>query len=98
MDSSDSIISCDIKVAFSISKMKFYKYQRSRSFADLCPGCLRFSFNVFSSKTVGLIETKHVEPLWDKGRKVCVWDLGHMSKMATMSYKVKTLLKYSSQD
>ena len=23
--------------------MKFYNYQRSRSFTDLCPGCLRFS-------------------------------------------------------
>ena len=68
--------------------MKFYEYQRSRSFTDLYLGCLRFSiFNFFSPKTAGLIETKlHVELLWDGGMKVCAWVLGHMIKMAACSY------------
>ena len=69
----------------------FYKHQRSRSFVDLCPGCLRFSnLILFSSKTAGLIETKlHMEPLLDRGMKVCSWVLGHMIKMATMPIYVK---------
>ena len=74
--------------------MNFYKYQRSRSFTDLCPGCLRFNIFNFSSKTAGLIETKfHVEPVWDEELKVCAWNLGHMTKMATMPFYGKNPLK-----
>ena len=41
--------------------------------------------NVFSSWTTGPIEVKfHVEPPWDEGTKVCIWGLGHMTKMAAM--------------
>ena len=65
--------------------MKFYNYQRSRSFTDLCPGCLRFGIFLSFSKIVGLIETKlHIEPLWDRGMKVCSWDLGQMIKAAIL--------------
>ena len=72
-------------------KYFFYKYQRSRSFIDLCPGCLRSSIFIFlSSKTAGLIETKlHV----DEGMKVCSFDLGHMIKMATMPINSKNIWK-----
>ena len=78
----------------------FYKYQRSRSFIDFCPGCLTFSiFIFFSSKTVWLIETKlNAEPLLDKGMKVCSWDLGHMIKMATIPIHGKHLWKSSSHE
>ena len=62
--------------------MAFYKYHRSRSFTDLCPGCLRFSIFNFTSK-IASFETKlHVEPLWDGGMKVFAWDLGHFTKVA----------------
>ena len=48
--------------------------------------CRVFTFsNVFSSGTTGPIEVKfHVEPPWDGGTKVCIWGLGHMTKMAAM--------------
>ena len=66
----------------------------SRSFTDLCPGCLRVSIFNFFSKTGGLIETKLcVEPLWDGRMKVYGWVLGHMTKMATMPIYGKNLLK-----
>ena len=63
------------------------KYQRSGRLIYLCPGCLRFSnFNLYFSKTAGLIETKlHAERPWDGGIKVCTWDLGHMTKIAAMT-------------
>ena len=70
----------------------FYKYQRSRLFIVLCPGCVRFSiFIFFSSKTAGLIETKlYVEPLLDGEMKVYTWNLGHMIEMAAMLIYDKT--------
>ena len=75
-----------------------YNYQRSRSFTDLCPGCLSLSIYNFFSKTAGLIETKlHVEPLWDEGMKVCAWDLGHMTKMAAMLIYGENRLKIFSK-
>ena len=80
------------KLIFAISLMILYKFQRSRSFIDLRPGCLRFSIFIFSYKTAGLIETKlHVEPLLNGGMKVCPWDLGHMIKMGTMPIYGKNL-------
>ena len=71
--------------------MIFHKYQRSGSFIDLCPGCLRFGiFIFFSSNTAGLIETRlHVEPLLDFV-KVFSWELGHMIKMIAMPIYGKT--------
>ena len=63
--------------------MNSYKYQRSRSFIDLCPGNLRFRMLIFFSKTAGLIETKlHVEPLLDGGNEsLC---MGSGIKMSAM--------------
>ena len=47
--------------------MNYSNNQRSRSFNDFCPGCLRFSIFIFS-KCAWLIETKlHVKPLWNGG-------------------------------
>ena len=72
MDFSEAVVAYDIKVDICNQLNDFfYKYQRSRSFIDLCPGCLRFGiFMFFSSKTAGLMETKsHVEPLFDGGMK-----------------------------
>ena len=44
----------------------------------------RFS-NIFSSETTGPIEAKfHMESQWDGGTKVCIFGLGHMTKMAAM--------------
>ena len=74
--------------------MNFYNYQRSRSFTELCLGCLRSNIFVFPSKTAGLIETKlHVERLWDGGMKVCSWDLGQMIKIFAMPIYGKNHLK-----
>ena len=65
--------------------MNFYKYQRSKSFTDLCSGCLRFSTFKFFYKTAELRESKlHVEPIWDVGITVCAWFQGPMNKMATI--------------
>ena len=56
--------------------MNFYNYERSRSFLDICPGCLRFSIFIFS-KSGRLIETKlHLEPLWDGVMQVLFMGFG----------------------
>ena len=82
--------------------MNFYKYQKSRLFTDLWPGCLIFNtFNFYSSKNAGLLEIKlHVEAPWDVRIQVCAWVLGHMAKIYTMPIYTygKTLYKSSSQD
>ena len=53
--------------------MKFYKYQRSRSFTDLCPGCLRFNIFKFSSIIIGLFEVKlHVVSLGLGNKSLCM--------------------------
>ena len=45
-------------------------------------------------KLLRVIETKlHVEPLWERGMKVCSWDLGHMIKIFTMPIYGKNPLK-----
>ena len=51
--------------------MNLYEYQRSRSFIDLGPRSLRFTFsNFFSLETVRPIEVKfHMEPPWDVGNE-----------------------------
>ena len=80
--------------------MNFYKYQRLRSFTDLCPGCLRFSTFNFSSKTAGLLETKlHLKPLGDVEIKVCALVLIHMTQDGHYAHIYdKNPLKISSQD
>ena len=51
--------------------MKFYEYQRSRSFTDLSPNHSDSIFlNFFSSITTWSIEAKfYVESPWDEGTK-----------------------------
>ena len=74
--------------------MEVYKFQRSRSFTDLCLGWLRFSiFIFFSAKTAGLIEAElHVQPLWDEAVKIYLWDWSHMTgRWPPCPYMVKTL-------
>ena len=91
MDVSEAVVVYDIKVDIC-SQLNdfFYTYQRSRSFIDPFPRCLRFS--IFTSKTAGLIETKlHVEPLLDGVMKHCSWDLGLMIKMVVTPIYSKIL-------
>ena len=66
--------------------MNLYEYQRSRSFIDLGPRSLRFTFsNFFSLETATPIEAKfYVEPPWDRGMKICSNGPGHMISMAAM--------------
>ena len=63
-----------------------YEYQKSRSFIDLGPGSLRFTFsNFFFLETARTIEARfHVEPPHDGGMKVCSNGPGHMTNMAAM--------------
>ena len=72
--------------------MNLYEYQRSRSFIDLGPRSLGFTFsNFFSLETSKPIEAKfHMEPPWDRGMKECSNGLYHMTKMAAMSIYGKT--------
>ena len=101
MDFSETVVVYDVKVG-RCSKlneyMKLYEYQRLRSFIDLHPWSLRFTFsNFFSLETSRPIEAKfHVEPPWDRGLKICSNDLCHMTNMATMPIYGKNLKKSSS--
>ena len=87
VDFSDTIIACDIKVDIC-KQLKAFTDTKGQDhlLAFLYPGCLRWNVvNFFSSLTAGLIKTKvHIEPVCDGRKKVCSWDLGHMTKMATM--------------
>ena len=65
MDFSDSIVACDIKVDLC-NQLNFYKYRRSRSFADLfvLDALDSVFLTTYSLNTARLIKTKlHVEPL-----------------------------------
>ena len=75
--------------------MNLNEYQRSRSFIDLGPMSLRFTFsNFFSLETAWQIEaTFHVKTLWDRGMKVCSNGLGHITNMAAMSIYNNNLKK-----
>ena len=66
--------------------MNLYEYQRSRSFNDLGPMSLRFTFSYFFSlETAWPIEaTFHVKTPWDRGMKVCSNGLGHITNMNAM--------------
>ena len=66
--------------------MNLYEYQRSRSFIDLHPRSLRYTFsNFFSLEISRPIEAKfHVAPPWDRGMKVCSNGLCCMTNMAVM--------------
>ena len=58
-----------------------YEYQRSRSF-----------INLVSLTTAEPIEVKfYMEPPWNGRPKICSNGLGHMTNMAAMPYRVKTL-------
>ena len=59
-----------------------------------------FTFsNIFSSETAWPIKAKfYDEPPWEKGTKVCINGLGHMTKMAAMPIYGKNLKKYSSPE
>ena len=78
--------------------MKVHEYQRSRSFIDLHPRSLIFTFsNFFSLESFRQIEAKfHVEPPWDRGMKISSNGLCHMTNMATMPIYGKNLKKSSS--
>ena len=71
---------------------------KSTSFIDLVQGHSDLTFsNFFSLETAKQIEAKfHVEPLWERGMKVNINGLCHMTKMAAMSTYGKNLLKSSS--
>ena len=76
MDFSEIIVVCDVKVgrcSLLNEYMNLYEYQRSRSFIDLHPRSLRFTFsNFFSLETSRPIEAKfHGDPPWDRGMKIC---------------------------
>ena len=77
--------------------MNLCEYQRSRSFTDLGPRSLRFTFsNFFCSETGRPIEAKfHVESAWDGGMKVWSNGVGHMTNMAAMPIYGKNLKKSS---
>ena len=66
--------------------MNLYEYKRSRSFIDLGPMSLRLTFsNFFSLETAWQIEaTFHVKTPWDRGMKVGLNGLGHITNMAAM--------------
>ena len=66
--------------------MKFYEYQRSRSFIDLAPSHSDSIFSsFFFSITARPIEAKfHVDPSWDRGTNIWSNGLGHMTMMAAM--------------
>ena len=78
--------------------MNLYDYQRSKSFIDLHPRSLRFTFsNFFSLENSRPIGAKfHVEPPWNRGMKVYSNGLCHLTSMATMPIYGKNLKKFSS--
>ena len=75
--------------------MNIYEYQRSRSFIDLGPRSLRFTFsNYFSLEAAWSIEAKfHVEPPWDGGNEsLFKWSRSH-DNMAAMPIYYRSLKK-----
>ena len=101
MDFSETIVVYDVKVgrcSLLNEYMNLYEYQRSRSFIDLHPRSLRFTFsNFFSLETSRPIEAKfHVEPPWNKRMKIYSNGLCHMASMAAMLIYGKNLKKFSS--
>ena len=61
-----------------------------------CCHCHSPFSNIFSSVTAWPIKAKlYVEPLWERGTKVCVNGLGYMTKMAAMPIYGKNLDKSS---
>ena len=96
MDYSETIVDYDVKVGRCSKRndcMNLYGYQRSKSFTDLGPRSLRFTFSYFFSlATAKPIGAKfHVESPWDRGIKVCSNVLGHMTNMAAMFIYSKNL-------
>ena len=97
MDFSETIVPVvyDVKVGRCSQLndyMNLYEYQRWRSFIDIGPRSLRFTFsNFFSLETARPIEAKfHMDPPWEEGMKVRSNGPGHMTSM------IKTFKKSSS--
>ena len=61
----------------------------------MCVCVLSTFSNIFSSEAIGPIETKHREPPWDGGTKVCSNGPGHMTKMTAMPIYGKHIKKSS---
>ena len=91
------------KVTFSVSVMLYdmnmhsnstpKKFYRSRSLSDQTPlvSCLS-TFSKDFSETAGPISIKfHKQPPGDRRKKVYIFGLGHMTKMAAMPIYGKTL-------
>ena len=78
--------------------MNVYECQRSRSFIDLGPRSLIFTFsNFFSLEIARPVEAKfHVEPPWDGGITACSNGPGHMTSMTAMPIYGKSLKKIFS--
>ena len=98
---SETIVVYDVKVgrcSLLNQYMNLYDYQRSKSFIDLHPRSLRFTFsNFFSLENSRPIEAKfHVEPPWNRGMKVYSNGLCHLTSMATMPISGKNVKKFSS--
>ena len=84
----------DIEMHSNSTRMKFY---RSRSFSYLSQRPLVRHLSTFledfSSETVGLIALEsHVQP-HDKGEKLYIFGLGHMTKMSAMLIYGKNVKK-----
>ena len=80
----------------SIAKCTFINTKGQGDLLVFVLDALIFGIFNFSFKTDGLIETKlHVDPLHDKGMKVCARDLGHMTKTAAIPIYGKSPLKIS---
>ena len=63
----------------------------------MCVVCVSTFSSIFSSETTGPIEAKfHMEPLLDRGMKICSNGPGHMTKMAAMPIYGKNLKTASS--
>ena len=80
--------------------MNLYEYQKSRSFIDLGPRSLRFTFsNFFSLEAAWSIEARfHMEPTWDGGMKFCSNGPGHMTNNTAMPIYGKNLKKIFFSD
>ena len=101
LDFSETIVVYDIKIG-RCSQLNQYmnqcEYQRSRSFIDLHPRSLRFTFsNFFFLETFRPIEAKfHVEPPCYRGMKIYSNGLCHLTNMATIPIYGENLKKSSS--
>ena len=76
------------------------EFKRSRSFGDIGQrspvSCLSIFSKGFFSETAKPISFKfHMQPPSKGGKKICIYHLGHMTKMAAMPIYGKNLIKSS---